>query len=114
VRWFILLLFAVPAYAAPPPDVHPASPRHAWFENQYSVSGAWCCNVSDGHILDDTEWRQGAAGYEVRINKAWKPVPSDAMRDPKGGPNETGKAVVWYTSGLDGPRIYCFCPGTLY
>lgn len=111
--WLLACLpLAAPIHAAPPPDGTPD--RHIWFENQHSVSGAWCCNVSDGHMLDDNEWRQSAAGYEARINGAWAPVPPDAMRDPKGGPNDTGKAIVWYTIGDDGVRIYCFAPGFEY
>ena len=33
------------------------SPLHHWFVGQHSVSGKWCCNVADGHILDNKDWR---------------------------------------------------------
>lgn len=91
--------------AAPPPD---ADPRlHAWFERQYSVAGAWCCDVSDGHILRNDEWRIVDGHYEVVISGRWQVVPDSALRDPKGGPNPTGAAIAWYRNG----HLSCFAPG---
>ena len=113
-----LMLFAVacmPARAAPPPTADPTGPLHTWFERQYAVNGAWCCNVSDGHMLADEDWRPQGDHYQVRIGGLWYLVPDSALRDPRGGPNPTGAAVIWYTMGaLSGVRIYCFAPGTLY
>jgi hypothetical protein len=106
----LLLAMAIGAIAAPPPGADLTSPRHAWFERQHSVGGMWCCKISDGYLLSDSEWRWGAAGYDVRIEGAWMPVPEDAIRDPAGGPNDTGHAIVWRT----GQQIICFAPGTLY
>ena len=101
-----------PAEAAPPDNPDPA--LHAWFERQHSVSGAWCCDVSDGHFIDDSDVRAAGDHYEVFIEGAWQAVPNDAMRDPNyGGPNETGRPIVWYLVTPDGGiRIYCFAPGT--
>lgn len=110
-RALIFFLMVATAVAAPPPGVDPASPTHHWFEAQHALSGAWCCNVSDGHLLDDDAWRSNGASYEVRIDGRWYPIPSDALRDPRGGPNPTGKAIVWYTENEFGVLIYCFAPG---
>lgn len=111
---FALLLALSTAHAAPPPGVEVNPERHAWFEQQHSVSGAWCCNLSDGHILNDNEWRQSGDHYQVLINGIWYEVPAHAMRDPKDGPNITGSAVVWYLPIADTVTIYCFAPGFEY
>jgi hypothetical protein len=109
------------ATAEPPPGINPDSPLHKWFERQHSIRGGWCCVEADGHILADTEWRQQpAAGsqqdshYEVQIQGSWYPIPQDTIRDTIGGPNPTGKAIVWYTIVNDSPIIYCFAPGVQY
>ena len=104
----ILALLSDAALGAPPPNADPV--LHQWFETQHSAGGAWCCDVSDGHILDDGDWRADGIGYAVRISGAWWPVPSDALRDPKGGPNPTGHAIVWFVNA-EVPHIYCFAPG---
>jgi hypothetical protein len=80
------------------------------------VAGAWCCDVADGHLLGDDEWRMTLLGYQVRINGRWLRVPDDALRDPAGGPNPAGHAIVWYTVDVaDGAvRLYCFAPGWEY
>jgi hypothetical protein len=122
MRWLMRLLLVLgllsaPTQAAPPPGTDLDSPTHKWFHDQYSVKGVWCCDVSDGHLLDDEDWRPSGhsdekqSGYEVRISGRWLPIPSEAMRDPQGGPNPTHKAVVWYTISEVGVLIYCFAPG---
>jgi hypothetical protein len=105
-----LLLFLGTAYAAPPPNPDPV--LHAWFDNQYSLAGGWCCRIADGHILSDEEWRSGARGYEVFIGGEWRTVEPETMRNTvRGGPNPTGHAIVWHDAGF---RIWCFAPGTEY
>lgn len=117
-RLAILLLLTTPALAAPPPGTDLNSPLHHWFHDQHSIKGLWCCDVSDGHILSDEDWRmklipagESDSGYEVRINNEWVPVPQSAMRDPNGGPNPTGHAIAWYLVNEYGATIYCFAPG---
>jgi hypothetical protein len=100
------------AWGAPPPNPDPV--LHQWFETQHSVAGAWCCDVADGYILADKDWRQAGDHYEVRIEGQWYPIPADALRDPHGGPNPTGQAIVWYTGAGSYLRIYCFAPGFEY
>jgi hypothetical protein len=95
---------------AAPPNADPA--LHAWFERQHSVAGAWCCDVADGHVLTAEQWRASANGYQVLLEGAWLDVPANALRDPAGGPNPTGQAVVWYVEMPDLFHIYCFAPGT--
>ncbi len=105
----LLAVWCHAASAAPPPDADPD--LAAWFHDQHSVSRAWCCDISDGHILDDSDWRTGPHGYQIRINGIWSDVPPDALRDPAGGPNPTGAAVAWWSVSDGGVRIYCFAPG---
>jgi hypothetical protein len=93
------LLIAAPSLAAPPPDADLSSPFHTWFEHQHSVTGDWCCSLADGH-------------YEVWINRAWHTVPATALRDPHGGPNPTGRAIVWWSQVGDEIVIRCFAPGS--
>ena len=102
----------VAAGAAPPPNPDPV--LHQWFETQHSVAGAWCCDVADGFILSDNDWHQQGDHYEVRIGGQWHPIPADAIRDPHGGPNPTGAAIVWYRGSGEDLRIFCFAPGFEY
>jgi hypothetical protein len=109
---FAGLLFGVaPCLAAPPPGTDLDSPTHTWFERQHSITGGWCCNLADGHILADTDWRIVADHYDVWIDGAWHPVPANAMRDPNGGPNPTGHAVAWWVKTGREIVILCFAPG---
>jgi hypothetical protein len=88
-------------------------PNHSWFDRQHSIVGTWCCSLSDGHILEDDDWRATDGHYTARIQGVWYPIPDDALRDPAGGPNPTGKAIVWYL--IIGPHVnvFCFAPGTM-
>jgi hypothetical protein len=106
------------ALAAPPPGTDLTSPTHLWFEKQHNVRGQLCCDVSDGHLLDDRDVRMVNEAYEVRIEGVWFQVGPAEMRDPvRGGPNPTGRPVVWYTKTimpLPGFVISCFAPGSLF
>ena len=108
------IFLAFPAFAEPPPGTNLDSPLHQWFEHQYSIRGAWCCSLADGHFLDDQEWRVVGGTFEVWIADQWWPVEADKLRDPNGGQNPTGKAIVWYVIGEVGVVVYCFAPGTMY
>lgn len=122
--WFLIgvgmVFAAVHVRAAPPPGTDMDGPLHHWFDTQHSVTGAWCCRVSDGHVLADKDWRQAWGRYEVHVEGRWVPVPPDALRDPHGGPNPTNSAIVWYLVGGDEAggaswvNIFCFAPGFEY
>lgn len=107
------------ALARLPPGAK-AGPFGPWFEAQYSIRGAWCCDVSDGHELSDDQWKQDADGYLVFIGEPakWYRIEGYMMRDTtRSGPNPTGHAIVWYTplryanGTMEPARIYCFAPG---
>jgi hypothetical protein len=104
-------LVAWSGFAAPPSDVDIDSPLHDWFEHQHSVTGAWCCNVADGHVLGESDWRVAGGHYEVLINRSWHIVSATALRDPQGNPNPTGHAVVWWAQVGKETVILCFAPG---
>lgn len=95
------------------------SAAHIWAETQHNLRGDWCCKISDGHFLDDTQWRQvepkttAYSGYQVLIMGQWYDVPAYALRDPhKGGPNPFHKPIVWYSVNWPTVQIiYCFAPG---
>jgi len=97
----------------PPPGTDLNSPLHKWFDNQHSVTGAWCCSISDGHILKSKDWRVSGDHYEVWIGGQWRKIKQKMLVNPAGGPNPTGHAIVWYNLYPEGDvQIYCFLPGT--
>ena len=62
-------------------------------------------------IKDKKHWTKTANGYQVNILGGWKNVPPGAIRNPRGGPNPTGHAIVWYLDYGGDLVIYCFAPG---
>jgi hypothetical protein len=112
VSTLLLTVLALSAHAEPPKGVTIEPGLHAWFERQHNANGGWCCDLADGHILTEDQWRGGTKGYEVLIAGRWWPIEPWMYRNPIGGPNPTGQAIVWYTDAYDGPRIWCFTPGT--
>ena len=116
----IFLISPLASYAKPPPGLALDPELHAWFERQHNIVGGWCCDISDGFVLEEDDWRINATGngYQVNIEGAWRDVPAHTMRDAKeDDPNPTGKAIVWYRVYNDNPEpmitIFCFTPGTL-
>ncbi len=107
------------AHARPPAGVDPASPMAVWFNSKTNTVGRSCCGLGDGEILEDNDVRVVGDHYEVRLVGKWRVVPHPgADTSPAGGPNPTGKSVVWWapcpaceTSDV---IIYCFAPGTMY
>jgi hypothetical protein len=108
----VLLLIPLSSFAAPPPGTDPNGPVHTWFEHQHSISGEWCCKLADGQVLSDSEWRVSGGRYEVWLRNKWRLVPSWSPRNPEGGPNSTGHAVVWWTRFEREIIILCFAPGS--
>ena len=104
---------AMPAYAAPPPGTDLSSWQHQWFERQYNLAHIHCCEIADGHFLDDNDWRVEGDHYVVFIHGVPHEIKPYMMRDPVvGGANPFGKAIVWYKTYVDGSmHIWCFTPG---
>ena len=108
---WIALTFAV--YLVPVADAEDDQGRlHHWFEAQRNTVGVSCCGEADGYVLADADWRAIGRRYEVRIHGEWIAVPYWSARDPRGGANPTGKAVVWITQGEDWVQVVCFAPGS--
>lgn len=108
------------AHAKPPLGTDLNSPTSKWFARQHNLNGGWCCDLSDGHVLDAVgHVRMNDAGnYEVLLGEGaeakWCEVVPYKMRDPVGGTNPIGHPIVWYnTYSLNGETdysIYCFDP----
>ena len=98
-----LLLVALPASAAPPPDADPTlSP---WFQSlRQPGTDVSCCSIADCRPVD---YQVGPMGYEVWITGRWHAVPPE--RVIRGKANPLGRGVVCYTPPLG---ILCFIPGT--
>ena len=77
----------------------------AWFKGVRSPTGAFCCDISDGHR---TIYEVRAGGYWVPIEGVWWPVPEKAVVRNAGNP--LGEAVVWYVSVRGNIEIRCFVP----
>lgn len=99
------------AEGAPPPGVVVDPALHDWFERQHNKRGGWCCDISDGHMLDDDEWRTGPDGYQVRVDGVWYGILDWQLRADMTDPNPTGHAIVWYLKYGDNVNIFCFAPG---
>lgn len=115
VRTLAFLIFAVaavfPASATPTDGGHGA--YHEWFGAQVipppdPAAGTSCCAESDGHIIEEEDWRIASGRYEVRIGTDWIAIPDTRVLPNTRNP--TGHPVVWYTPG---PHIFCFAPGTV-
>ena len=103
-----LLTFASVTFAKAPESVDPAlAPWFHGLKNQ--ISGISCCDMADGHILADSDWRAGPDGYEVRIAEKWFALTPDRVLN--GVSNPTGRAVLFYGAGaaeVGLAEIYCF------
>jgi hypothetical protein len=75
------------------------------------VRGASCCDLSHAHFVEDEDWRNGGAHYQVRIKDRWHNVQDWQMLQPS-TPNPTGKAILWYNEIGGGGNflIFCFTP----
>jgi hypothetical protein len=98
------------ASAMPSDPDHPG-PYHKWFESQIipegdPQAGMSCCAESDGHIIEEDDWRISEGHYEIIIHGHWVSIPDSRVLPNSSNP--TGKPVAWYI----GMQIYCFAPGT--
>jgi len=93
-----------------------------------ALGGTICCNISDGHVLRDDDWKIGAdSHYKVRVDKRWFDVPPERVIQPSTRcgpePNEQNRpmAKIWYgptmageSNDVVGIEVYCFMSGQLY
>jgi len=86
---------------------HIDDPNHVWFEHQHDSAGRPCCEIADGHQVDDADWKSDGAGhYQVWLDGKWIAVPDAAVINPPDRPIDY--AVVWIWRG----EILCFMPGS--
>jgi hypothetical protein len=96
-----------------PTSAHAHDPSHQytdWFQKQRNQSGYVCCDGSDAHYLGPDDWTSAKGNYRVRIKGMWFDVDDSQMLRPDGGPNPTGKAILWYHLNEFGFSIRCFTP----
>ena len=117
------------AHAAPPPpnseEAEILQGYGEWISHQNRGVGGWCCDVSDGRLVDV---RTAGDHYEVhflhpetltarRKPREWEPVAADAILRNKDGTPITspfGMAMAWwYDPGhREGPaHVHCFVQG---
>jgi hypothetical protein len=100
----MLLLLAIPAWAAPPPVADPSSPTALWYRSlKQPGTGVGCCDLSDCRQttarLVDGAWRAlTPAGIEVDI-------PPHLVLHHEAHPG--GAAVLCW---LPTPGVLCFVP----
>lgn len=104
--WFFLALPSRHVYARDMDGKYASSPNHEWFASQKNNNNVSCCEIADGHHLDDADWKADDKGnYWIRINGDWREVPDYAVINPKNRPVDY--AVVWIYQD----QIYCFMAG---
>lgn len=110
----LLLGLGVCQLRAQPPDPDHPGRYHDWFESQVippgdPMAGHSCCKESDGHIIEEDDWRIAGGHYEVRIDGSWNEIPESRILPESRNP--TGHPVIWYIN-TNPPSIFCFAPGT--
>lgn len=126
-----VLLLTTPALAQPPNSADVEIGEHAWWEcHVQPATKVICCRESDGHVLNDDEWRtvarpDGEQIYQVHVSTRWYDVPQQTVindvRDcgPEPDRAKRSMAKVWYAriwngDGLANIKIFCFMVGTMY
>lgn len=113
-----LILTPLQAFAAPPPkgseDAQLMAGFESWFTSQSSDLSGWCCDISDGRPLAESELRRQGNTLSVFVSKhhwdsapepgRWYPVPTGAIIHK---PNPVGVPIAWFYAG----RIWCFIDG---
>lgn len=89
-------------YAAVSPELQ------KWFNSLRSPQGTACCDVSDGHRIDDADVDTAGGHYRVRLGGIWHKVDPERVLTI---PNRLGQPVVWFLGTEQDPRITCFLPG---
>ena len=107
--WIVWFFLSLPSHARDLTGQYANSPNKEWFASQHNNRNVSCCEVADGHHLDDTNWKADQNGdYWVKdkeLGPDWVKVPDYAIINPKDRPVDY--AVVWIYGGT----IYCFMAG---
>ena len=107
-RTFVIAMLVAGSAAAH----DPVNQHTEWFVKQYNKHGAICCAGHDAYYLDPDEWKIDKQNYYVLLSGRWIEVDDSKMRDPRvGGPNPTGRAIVWYDVNEYGIGVRCFTTG---
>lgn len=97
--------FVVPAHGRDLTGQYAQSPNSEWIKSLRNKSGTPCCDVADGHRLEDVDWRGEPDGtYSVRIDGNWVKLSQDQILTE---PNKIGVTMVWVYMG----RVTCFLAG---
>lgn len=129
LAWAVFTMVFSLAYAAIHAALAHDGVHDAWFAAQLvppgnDNAGLSCCNHSDGHVLEEDDWRIAEGHYQFRFGASWitvedsRVLPYDGANpsNPEAAGNPLGKPVVFYITHYEGnaltPRVYCFKPGT--
>ena len=89
----------------------PVNKYTEWFVKQYNRQGGLCCSGHDAYYLGEDEWKTGRKNYSILLNGQWIDVDDNKVLSKGGGPNPTGKAIVWYDVTEYGITVRCFTTG---
>jgi hypothetical protein len=107
MRIILGIIFLVSVVMSAVAGGHNDDPNHDRFERQRNSAGKSCCQIADGHRVDDADWKSDGAGhYQVGLDGKWIPVPDAAIINPHDRPIDY--AVVWIWHG----EILCSMPGS--
>jgi len=97
MRIILGLIFLVSVVMCAVAGGHIDDPNHDWFEHQRNSAGKPCCEIADGHRVDDADWKSDGAGhYQVRLEGKWIPVPDAAVINPHDRPIDYAVVWIWH------------------
>jgi hypothetical protein len=105
----LFLTFVIPAFNQQDGQ-YDHIPQHLrdWFNAQRSPHGVPCCNIADGHLVQDDI---RVDSYWAFFENEWRQIPPEAII--YGSKNPNGMAVVWYVrQGVNTYYVRCFVPGS--
>lgn len=76
------------------------------FRNLHNQYGTSCCDIADGHLVEDPDWKgpNEDGSFDVRYDGKWVNVEKQRIVQ-----SPTGQALIWRNPSVDKP--YCFAPG---
>lgn len=103
----VLLSMDTALAAGPPEKWAQYSPEiKKKFLNLHNQYGTSCCDVADGHLVEDPDWKgpNEDGSFDVMFDGAWHNVEKNRIVQ-----SPTGQALIWRNPSVDKP--YCFAPG---